>query len=55
MKIYMILLVIIAIPVGLIIWRRFGHEGEAGHDPEGNKDIGGDGGPPRQSRDFGPG
>jgi hypothetical protein len=54
MKIYIILLVIVAIPAALIIWRRRGHDGEVGHDAEANKDIAG-GGPPNQSRNFGPG
>lgn len=54
LMIYLVLLAIVAIPVGLIVWRRRGHDGEVGHDPEGNKDIAG-GGPPNQSRNIGPG
>jgi hypothetical protein len=33
MKGYIVRLVIVAIPVVLLVWRRHGHEGMAGSDP----------------------
>ena len=54
MKIFIFLLVVIAIPVGLIIWQRRGNDGVVGHDPHAHKDIG-SGGPPNQTRDLGSG
>ena len=54
MKIFIFLLVVVAIPVGLIIWQRRGNDGVVGHDPHAHKDIG-SGGPPNQTRDLGSG
>lgn len=54
MKVYLVLFVIIAIPIGLIIWRRRGNDGVPGHDQEAHKNIAVDG-PPNQNRTVGPG
>ena len=52
MKVYIVLLVIVAIPVVLLVWRRRGHEGIAGTDPLAHKNIGVTG-PPNQNRTVG--
>jgi hypothetical protein len=52
MWVYIVLFVIIAIPIGLIIWRRRGNDGVTGTDPSANKNIGVTG-PPNQNRTVG--
>jgi hypothetical protein len=52
MKFYLVLLVILAIPVLLLVWRRHGHDGMAGADPSAHKNIAVTG-PPNQNRSVG--
>jgi hypothetical protein len=52
MKVYIVLLVIVAIPIVLLVWRRHGHEGMSGTDPLAHKNIG-VAGPPNENRTVG--
>ncbi len=48
------LALVVAVPIGLLVWRRRdGGPGEDGTDPHGNRDLGADGGPPGSSQKDG--
>jgi hypothetical protein len=51
-KVYLVLLVILAIPVVLLVVRRRGHEGAASTDQQAHRNIG-TSGPPNENRTIG--
>ena len=55
MKIFIFLLVIVAIPVGLIIWQRRGNDGVVGRDPRALTRTSSRGGRRTETRDLGSG
>jgi hypothetical protein len=46
MTVLLVLLLVAGIPVVLLVWSRRGNGGLDGTDPQGNRNIGRDGGPP---------
>ncbi|HEU4913378.1 MAG TPA: hypothetical protein VFV76_15925 [Actinomycetes bacterium] len=53
MELLITLAVIIAVPIGLLLWtRRDRRDGETGTDPHGHLDLGAKSGPPEHTRDH---